>query len=194
MRWRARDLATLAADCASAAFVAWVLLHPERLAAGQVQALLMGLMLFELLAAGLAWVAGGGLQRHGLNAGTATGAVLLSLVYLAAAGLAAAITGAWQVALAAAWLPAAKGLEAWSVRGGIEDKARALRRLAALTCVCWLVYIVCLAYGAQRLGYTTLNARGERVVDWHNGFAAGLTAAYFVVLSVARLVLRPVQR
>ena len=194
MRWGLRELATLAADCGSAAFVAWVLLHPERLAQGQVQALLMGLMLFELLAAALAWVAGDGLARHGLNRGTATGAVLLSMVYLTAAGLAAAITGAWQVALAAAWLPAAKGLEAWSVRGGMADKARALRRLAALTAVCWLVYIVCLVYGAQRLGYMTLNARGERVVDWHNGFAAGLTALYFIVLAVARLALRPASR
>jgi len=194
MRWGARDLVTLAADCGSAAFVAWVLLHPARLAQGQVQALLMGLMLFELLAAALAWVVGEGLARQGLDRATATGAVLLSLVYLTAAGLAAAITGAWQVALAAAWLPAAKGLEAWSVRGDLEDKARALRRLAALTAVCWLVYIVCLVYGAQRLGYMTLNARGERVVDWHNGYAAGLTAGYFIVLAVARLALRPASR
>ena len=118
-------------------------------------------------------------------------AVLLSMVYLAAAGLAAAISGAWQVALAAAWLPAAKALEAWSVRGGMADKARALRRLAALTAACWLVYIVCLVYGAQRLGYMTLNARGERVVDWHNGYAAGLTAGYFIVLAIALLALRP---
>ena len=53
---------------------------------------------------------------------------------------------------------------------------------------------MCLVYGAQRLGYMTLNARGERVVDWHNGYAAGLTAGYFIVLAVARLALRPASR